>query len=102
METIWIKCLCLFQRDRLYILSGILQLLFLIHSGGNTQVFIEKLTSKLHFKRSWLLIHLLEPTILVWLDSNLFYSKVLPVQLREISLIIFFYQLALLSLNTVI
>lgn len=72
------------------------------NSGGNTQVLIEKLTSKLHFKGHLSLIHLLELTILVWLDSNLFYSQVLPVQLREVSLIIFFYQLVLLSLNTVI
>lgn len=86
----------------MYILKGILQLLLSIRSGGNTQVLIEKLTSKMHFIGHSSLIHLLEPTILVWLDSNLFYNKVLPVQLREVSLIIFFYQLALLSLNTAI
>lgn len=62
---IWIECLCLFRRLRLHILSGILKLLFSMHSGDNAQVPMEKLTSKLYFKGHLSVIHLLEPAGLV-------------------------------------
>ena len=59
VEMIWIKCIFFFQRLRLYILNGILKILFLIHSGDIAQAPTEKFTSKLCVKDHLSLIHLL-------------------------------------------